>query len=161
MMIQFQNTPYGAVVLYALIAAALVTVVLAIRMNGRRLNTALWGRSYFWGYLVGLHLALHYGVLTTAYLVYGGAGEDSPWYAGLFVAAHVITGVGLIGRIREAWIAAALLFMSGWLSPRELMIDVASAVFLLCNFYYARRRWAEFGTLWRAPAVNPPESVAR
>jgi len=157
MPIHFENAPYGHIVLYALIAAAIVTVILAIRMNGRRLDTASWGHSYFWGYLVGLHLSLHYGVLTIAYLVYGGAGAESPWYAGLFIAAHVFTGLAVIARIKEAWIAAALLFMAGWLTPRGLPFDLASATFLLCNFYYARRRWVEFGTLTEPAPLHRTE----
>ncbi len=157
MLFQFENTPYGNIVLYALIAAAIVTVVMAIRMNGRRLDTASWGHSYFWGYLVGLHLTLHYGVLAVAYLVYGNTGANSPWYAGLFIIAHVFTGLGMMARIKEAWIAAALLFMAGWLSPRGLPFDLASASFLLCNFYYVRRRWGEFGTFAEPAPLHRPE----
>lgn len=160
MSMQFTDAPYGLVVLAALLLAGLMTVCLAIRANGHHLDTAAFGRSYFWGYLLGFHLILHFGVLLVAFLLYGDMTKSASWAASLIGTAYMATGVGLILRLREGWMAGALLFAISWLLG-DTHAPAGSLVFLAANALYAWRRWGEFRSLTHAAAGSPAQNTSQ
>ncbi|TNE67304.1 MAG: hypothetical protein EP335_01630 [Alphaproteobacteria bacterium] len=161
MTISFSDAPYGWIVLAAFLAAGFAAIVLALRLNGHRLDTATSGHSYFWGYLVGFHYIGHYSVTMTAYLAYGGlTGTETALVVGLCLA-KVLAGFGLLARLREAWIVAGILFFGDWLLARDIGVDLGGLVLMLLTYIYLRKRWGEFSSLLSILAVRRLETEAQ